>query len=226
MAFEFFKTIHSISRFFINWHLEQHEGEEATGGEYDPTKSYEIGEKIAFTTLDDEVGQIIAIRDGENERHGSFRVIKVRFEKRNETHEFATELKEFEVRRPGDSFLQPRLGADGLYERFADYINESVEWALARSSNFTRLDDRWLPTLMLVHFHEGHLNIADAMIDIMGQPMTPVELLTEIPLEEEASQDVKVFSLIHTLKRQQERFIQVDDAHWSLTRLVNRPTSE
>lgn len=196
------------------------QGDGASNGQYSPIHRYEAGQKVSFPSLEGEMGEILETRAGHNPTHGAFTVLRVRFAARNETREFASEVQDFVLREVGES-NEPLLSAAEIYERFGPYVLESVEWALSRSRNFVRYGGRWLPTLMLVTFHEGHLNIADAMIDVMGTAMTPIELLTEMPASEEAGDEVKRFSLNHTLARD-KRFVNQgtdEQPHWYLARL-------
>lgn len=210
-----------LARQLVLWQVgDSGGGDSSHNGQYNPTHRYEVGQKITFPSVEGELGEILETRAGQNPNHSSFTVLRVRFPARNETREFASDLRDFVLREAGES-NEPLLSADEIFERFGPYVLESVEWALSRSPNFVRYGERWLPTLMLVTFHEGHLNIADAMIDVMGTAMTPAELLTEMPTTEEASDEVKRFSLNHTLS-QDKRFVNQgtnEQPHWYLVRL-------
>lgn len=195
-------------------------GSAGDNGSYSPTSQYEVGQTIAFPLLDQGSGEVVGIRPGENDRYGSFDVIQVRFDGEEKAREFATNLDNYTLGMPGES-QEPELSAEELYALYGPYVLESAEWALSRSANFTRLAGQWLPTVMLVTFHEGHLNIADAMIDVIGEPMGADELLPELSVEEEASDEVKRFSLNHALSRD-SRFVNngtEEQPRWFLRRL-------
>jgi hypothetical protein len=188
-------------------------------GAYAPTESYEVGDELTFPLLDGLVGEVVESRPGRNERYGEFSVIRVRFDELGEAREFATGLREGVLQMAGsaESWMEP----EEIVARFSPYVQETVEETLGKSDSFVRFGPYWLPRLMLVDFHEGHRNIAEAMIDITGEAMTPVELLTEIPVEDEASSEVKQFSLNYALSRD-ARFTNVGTAlnpRWFLSRL-------
>jgi hypothetical protein len=184
----------TLVRTIMEWRTQTEKGAQESNGRYAPTASYEIGQKIVFPALDDEVGEVVGVREGRNERYGPFRVIQVRFGAQQEMREFAAELDLAEAQRFQAGEDAP-MTLEELRERFGLYAAEQVEVALRQSDNFVRFGPRWLPRLMLVSFHDGHCNIAEAMIDITGEPMPPSELLVEMPIEEAASDEVKQFSL-------------------------------
>lgn len=188
-----------ISRLLMDWRLS--EDLPVSSGKYSPTEQYRVGQKITFAELDDDIGEVMAIRDGENERYGSFRVIKVYFPEYDETREFASELdpSRFEVKLSDEPNHEDLLSPEELYARFGSIVLESTQEALHKSANFVQWGNHCLPSMMLASYNEGHLHIADAMIDITGGAMPPAELLSEMPLEEEYGQEIKEFSLNHLL---------------------------
>jgi hypothetical protein len=191
----------------------------ASKSTYAPTETFEVGAELTFPLLDGQVGEVVGTRAGRNPRYGEWNVIQVRFDDSYPTREFAVGLQEGILQSAGTA--EPWLEPDEIVARFSPYVRETVEETLGKSSNFVRLGAAWLPRLMLVDFHEGHRNIAEAMIDITGEPMSPAELLTEIPLDEDGSDDLKQFSLNYALTRD-ERFSNVGtdaEPRWFLPRL-------
>ena len=212
--------INDIVRLLMEWRISGSSPEiEVSNNNYDPTNSYQVGQKIHFSALDGQIGEVVGVRDGINDRYSTFRVIKVNFSHQNRTREFAIELNDFEVQT--DSQIQQELTPQDLYNRFGRYVRQITEWTLSRSPSFVHLGLQWLPSIMLVNFHEGHCNIADAMIDIMGVPMSTDELLTEMPIPENANKQVKLFSLNYALYHD-KRFKNVgtdEQPSWYLLRL-------
>lgn len=193
----------------------------ADGRPYDPSEGYEVGHTILFPALEGEMGEVRGVREGNNPRHEPFEVIEVYFPELDETREFATKLAAGTLRLAALQ-LEPELSPEEVVARFGDQVQAEVAEMLEYSDDFLQVGGRWLPRLMLVHFHEGHANIAEAMVDIMGEPMSPAELLKELTIDEEASAAVKEFSLNHLLQ-QDERFINVgseDAPLWHLKRLT------
>jgi hypothetical protein len=214
-------SLPAITRFLMQQqHSGLSRGQEATSGIYNPMDSYEVGNKLTFPALNDTVGDVVHIREGNNPRYGEFTVIEVRFPSQPETREFATGISNQNAHLI-DAVEEPPLSIDEIYERFGALAAEEVEAALEASDNFVHVGPEWLPRLMLIEFHEGFRNIADAMIDIMGEPLPPKELLKEMPVEDEATEAIKRFSLNYALG-QDTRFINRGSGEqplWHLQRL-------
>ena len=116
------------------------------------------------------------------------------------------------------------LSAEEIYEVYQEDIDETVLYALEegdRSSAFVQVNDTWLLADMLAEVHVGHLNLAEAMIEVEGQPMGAEELLPELGLDENVSIPMRLISLNHGLA-QDKRFDQIyhqGRATWFLKRL-------
>jgi hypothetical protein len=215
-------TTDEVARFLMERRLlgkkKRRSGE--TGRKYDPTERYEVGESIIFPALAGEVGEVVGMREGQNERYNQFQVLQVHFAELEAQREFAAELEAAPSRlaQLGD---EPLLDADELYERFGGYVRDIADHALEASGSFINQGASWLPQFMLVALHEGHANIAEAMIDITSEAMPTAEVLKELPVTEEATDAVKQFSLNHLLSRD-PRFVNVgteEQPVWHLARL-------
>lgn len=214
--------LNDIVHLLMEWRISDSKPEKEVQNKqiYDPTKSYRIGDTLHFAAFSGKNGQVLEVRNGFNDRYGSFQVIKVKLAGERRKREFASELKDFEMQT--EVKLQPELTPEDLYNRFGRDVRKTTEWTLGNSHSFVHLGSQWLPTIMVVNFHEGHCNIADAMIDIMGVPMSSNELLTEMPIPENANREVKLFSLSYALSRD-KRFKNVgtdENPLWFLPRLA------
>lgn len=205
------------------------ESELAKGKIYQPQSSYELGQILVFPAMDFSVGEVLETRPGQNPEHGPFDVIQVRFADSGETREFAANLhtahrlNASNGQTTGDEGTL--LSAQEIYSLYQDEIEESLLFALEdseRSHEFVQVDDFWLLSDMLADIHVGHLNIAEALIEMKGQPLRPEELLAEFDLQaEEISAAMQVISVNHTLASD-KRFdnVRTDTAPlWFLTRL-------
>jgi hypothetical protein len=93
---------------------------------------------------------------------------------------------------------------------------------LEATDDIVPFGDLWLSKAMMADIHVGHLNIAEAMVDVSGAPLPTEELLKEIDLTDEISLPIQVFSLNHALAND-ERFKDVGTTGkmlWYLTRLI------
>src|SRR5450759_2205519 len=119
-------------------------------------------------------------------------------------------------------------------QRFSKEAN-SLDWAsrpgrqaaaalpglLAQTSEFASFENRWLLRDLLADLHVGHLNIAEALIEMRGQPVETGVLVKELELPKEIKPQVQAFSLQSSLAAD-GRFDQVgpgESRRWFLRRL-------
>ncbi len=196
----------------------------AQGTPYRPKRRYEVGEHVVFPVLDYRSGEVVGIRPGHNPEYDPFKVIRVEFDG-GEEREFAAE---FENGHPLNEETAAAEGADDLLTPeelalvYAPELEDRLEARLEAEPDFIRLADQWFRRDLLVEVHEGHLNLAEAVLDVAGGGPLPTEaLLGDVELPEEISPQLRVFSLNYALQ-QDERFDEVGPAGevlWYLRRL-------
>jgi len=189
---------------------------------YLPKNTYQVGETVIFPLLDYASGRVTAIRDGHNPEHGSFRVIQVTFP-RGAPREFAAELAEHPLNQPapqseGERLLTP----DELYERYGTYVRAALNPRLESNPAFIRLANRWFLRDLLVEVNQGHLNLAEAALDMAGGGPLPTEaLMDHLDFSKEVKRPLGIFSLNYAL-HEDPRFDEVGPAGqvlWYLRRL-------
>lgn len=191
----------------------------ANAGVYAPQEHYEVGQKLTFPPLNGAVGEVVGVRPGNNPRYGDFEVIAVQFAGQKSTREFVAGTQTIRL-HGGDNAMAPRLSEAEIFAQFGEVIEETVLAALEDSGEYVTNGNEWLPRAMLVNFHAGHLNIAEAMIDMVGSPLTPEELLPEMEVQSSLPVAAQRFSLNHALG-QDPRFKNVgNDAtpQWHLNK--------
>ncbi|RME65907.1 MAG: hypothetical protein D6790_01130, partial [Caldilineae bacterium] len=189
------------------------ESELAKGKIYQPAGAYEIGQTLVFPALDFAVGEVVGVRPGENPEHGEFDVIQVVFNGDEKPREFAARLQTPHRLNAGSGPSEEGalLTAEEIYDLYKDEILESLLYALEegdRSGEFVQVEGHWLLADMLADIHIGHLNIAEALIEMQGRPLSPDEILPELELDADISHPMQVISLNHALS-QDERFDMV-----------------
>jgi hypothetical protein len=196
----------------------------AQGAVYRPNGSFSVGQSLVFPHLDFSLGTVVDIRDGHNPEYGEFKVIMVEFEDHGaKNRAFASELQvphklSFDNDEPLDTAFA--LFPDALYDEYGDLTSARLAKRLATSSEFVDLYGHWLPKSMLADLHIGHLNIAEAVIDVQGKPVQAKDLLADLDLPQEIPQSIKEFSLNLALS-QDKRFDDVGDdkkTMWGLRR--------
>lgn len=194
---------------------------------YQPSKTYSVGQQLIFPAFDYTLGTVSGIRKGVNTEHGEFDVIQVMLEKETAPREFAGSLKtshrlnrtNADTAETGERLQTPRE----LFSQYGGGVRSALVEQLRVSAQpaFVQDGDQWLIRDSLVEVHVGHLNIAEALIEMKGQPITTTTLLTEMGLPTEAPELLRRFSTNVAL-RWDERFDDVGsgaEPSWYLRRL-------
>jgi hypothetical protein len=201
----------------------------AQGVVYRPNGKFAVGETLVFPHMGFALGQVVDLRSGHNPEHGEFSVIVVEFQGNGSkagagaVRSFAAELQgphklSFSDEMSWESEFS--VSPDDLYASFGGLVEEQLEDRLGSEPGFWSFRGKWLPSSVGVKVHVGLLNIAEAMIDIQGQPLTAEAIMVELDLPQEVPIPVKEFSLNRALAAD-ERFDDVGDAsqvRWSLQR--------
>ncbi len=193
---------------------------------YQPKNSYEIGQQVVFPTHDLSLGTVVGIRAGHNPQYGDFTVIQVRFDEEDTTREFAAELSHPHKlnQNNGDELVAQQFPSPSeLYTQYGQSVAEKLLARLSASDElgFVRFGDEWFLKELLAEVHIGHLNIAEALLDINDEALSTEELLKEIDLPDDVEPSLKTFSLNYALQ-QDERFDDVgtdEQVLWYLHRL-------
>jgi hypothetical protein len=195
------------------------------GTPYQPKRSYEIGEQVVFPMLGYRAAEVVGVRPGNNPEYGSFQVIQVQFED-GEKREFASELTADHPlnREPRAGIVEG--GEQRTPEELAALYGPQVETVLERclesEPDFVRLAGRWFRRDLLVDVNVGHLNLAEAVLDMVGGGPLPTEgLLGDLELPEEITPQLRIFSLNYALQ-EDERFDEVGlagEVLWFLRRM-------
>jgi hypothetical protein len=194
-----------------------------SGGElYQPKGTFEINQTLVFPAFNWQWGKVIGIRDGSNPDLGEFKVIQVEFNDGNK-RELASELENHTLNEPPKiAEDDPQLNPELVEQNYSDKIIELVEEDLISNPDFVRIAGKWFPRTLLVDINTGHLNIAEAVLDMNnGGPATTSELLEQIDLKASVNPKLLDFSLDLALQ-EDERFDEVGpagDVLWFLKRL-------
>jgi hypothetical protein len=223
------RSAEELGRALVLYHCQQEEALiEAVlskGTPYQPRHSYEIGERVIFPALGYQIGEVVGIRPGHNPEYGPFQVIQVECEE-GPQREFAAEFtadhplnQEAQAVTTGD--VEQRT-AEELAEIYGVQVGRALEKRLEAEPDFVRLAGKWFPKDLLIKVHIGHLNLAEAVLDMAnGGPLPTQDLLGDLELPEEITPQLRIFSLNYALQ-EDERFDEVGPAGqvlWFLHRL-------
>ena len=194
------------------------------GAVYQPQETFEVGQRIVFPILDYTSGQVLAVRPGNNPRYGVFNVIQVQLENEETPREFAAQFSpDHPLNRSVAQIEQSEglLSPSQLYERYREHVTGRLIQALQKNEEFVHFDERWFLRGLLPEVTPFHLNIAEAMIDERGQPLTVAQLLEEVELAESSAPN-RQYALGHALSLD-SRFASAgsgDEATWYLNNLI------
>lgn len=211
-------TIHQISRLLVERRL----SEEAAALEeqykdalvYNPADSYDVGQKLIFPAFAFEQATVQAVRAGDNPEYGDFSVIQVTF-KDGQQREFAAALAQpHQLNEAAASGVGALVGnefsADDILQYADEEIIDIVEEALEANDTLIRLAKHWFPRDLVLDVDEGHLNLAEAVLELSeGEPLQTPDIVKQIGgISNNSPLDLQVFSLNGAMNRD-SRFDEV-----------------
>jgi len=190
---------------------------------YLPKETYAAGQTLFFPALRYAAGRVTAVRVGHNPEHGEFDVIGVDFGEDQPKREFAARLPVHKLNTRAEEQQSGELQSpEAVFAEFGESITAKLEAKLRANSEIVRLAGRWFPRALLATVNIGHLNLAEAVLDVAGGgPLPTTELLKETGLPANVNPRLQEFSLNYALQ-EDERFDEVGPAGqvlWYLRRL-------
>lgn len=198
------------------------EEQRLAGGEiYLPKEDYEIKQKLVFPALGWRQGEVMDTRPGWNPDFGDFKVIAVKFED-GEERSFASTLEQHHLNDPVDLSADESPTSQAVMAASGPHLVNQLEAGLEAHPDFVRIAGRWFPRALLIDVNTGHLNLAEAVLDMSGGgPLPTSELCKQIDLAGEENPKLVEFSLDLALQ-EDKRFDEVGPAGeilWFLQRL-------
>ncbi|MDQ2690941.1 MAG: hypothetical protein M3Y68_02795, partial [Chloroflexota bacterium] len=112
---------------------------------------------------------------------------------------------------------------------YGSLIEKKLEAAFGVDDEIVRIAGRWFPRALLIDVNVGHLNLAEAVLDMAGgEPLPTPALLKDVSLPEGVNPKLAEFSLNLALQ-EDERFDEVGPAGqvlWCLRRLEPQEVQE
>lgn len=214
-------TTREIARLLVQQKLEKEQSEaEARYKDlqvYNPSKSYEIGDRLMFSHLEYAIGAVTDIRDGHAPNTPPFRVIKVVFD--NPNHNAPRGFKEFaaEYSAPhaladiADTIPQEDNGLDVetiLNANPTEILSHTLE-ALRKHKELRQVAGYWFAKDLVLDINIGTLHLAEAVLEMAnGGPLTAEEIIEQIGGISTSPLTLQVFSL-NLAMSQDSRFDEV-----------------
>lgn len=216
-----------LINFRIRHEKQKLEEQHTSGGDlYQPKGTFTTDQTLVFPALGWQTGSIIEIRNGKNPELNDFQVIKVNLED-GSIREFASGLQDHILNNPPKITDEKNaLNSQFVVNNHGRTIEKELEIYLENTQDYVRIAGRWFPRELLVDINEGHLNLAEAVLDMVeGGPLPVEELLKQIELDSNVNPKLVEFSLDHALQ-EDARFDEVGpagDVLWFLKRLEPGP---
>ncbi len=188
---------------------------------------------MVFSALGEAVGTVVGVRSGRNPEYGSFDVIEVRLDGEEQTREFASSLSyphalNFIALDEDQDWEADDTVALGqrLYERYGTYVAPVLLAKMRESPDFVNFAGEWFLRGFLLPIEEGHLNLAEAVLDLAGGLSSVDEIMQVLELPGESSRAVQTFSLNYALFTDEEgrfEFAGTEErTEWRLPRVAER----
>jgi hypothetical protein len=201
---------------------------QAGGKTYLPKESYQVGDDLIFPVLNWKHGKVTAVRPGTNPEIGAFDVLTVDMGNSAERL-FAASLPNHELNDQSDAVEDEGFNAEEILRTHGNALEKKIESAFQADDDLVRIAGRWFPRALLVDVNVGHLNLAEAVLDMAGgEPLPTSALLKDIAMPEGVNPKLAEFSLNLALQ-EDGRFDEVGPAGevlWCLRRLETEEVRE
>jgi hypothetical protein len=193
----------------------------ASGDLYLPKETYKKGQQLIFPSLGMRKGKVTALRKGNNPEIGVFDVIEITFEDGSTKH-FAASLAEHKLNLPALEETNPETDPQAILSVYGEKIEKKLDAALEADASLVRIAGAWFPQALLVEINVGHLNLAEALLEMNGgEPMTTATLLEQVDVPRDSNVKLTEFSMNYALQ-EDGRFDEVGptgEVLWCLRRL-------
>lgn len=178
---------------------------------YYPREEYGVGTGLVFPALSWKKGEVTGIREGENPEYGEFKVIQVEFEDGLQK-EFAAAIENHILNNPEDDEGENQVTPEAVVSEHGEILESRIEEGLALNEDFVQIAGRWFLRALLVDVNVGHLNLAEAVLDMHGGgPLSTRELIDQVELQSDVNPNLIEFSMDHALL-EDPRFDEVGPA--------------
>ena len=201
---------------------------QAGGKTYLPKESYQIGDNLIFPALNWKHGKVTSLRAGTNPEAGVFDVLTVDMGNGAERL-FASNLPNHLLNDQSETVEEESSNSEEILRIHGYALEKKIESAFQSDDDLVRIAGRWFPRALLIDVNVGHLNLAEAVLDMAGgEPLPTSALLKDVAMPEGINPKLAEFSLNLALQ-EDGRFDEVGPAGevlWSLRRLAPEEVRE
>jgi len=192
------------------------------GAVYFPKEHFKVGDTIRFPSFQWNEGKVTAIRSGVNPEYPPFEVLDVDFAKFGK-HSFASGIESHILNAPiALSEDDPAMNLNEVMGQYAKAIQTKLAEKFAATPDLVQIAGAWFPRSLLVDVNIGHLNLAEAVLEVAnGGPLPTRAILDQIELPTDVNLKLTEFSMNLALQ-EDGRFDEVGpsgETLWFLQRL-------
>jgi hypothetical protein len=184
---------------------------------YHPADSYKVGQRLVFTSEALTTGTVKAIHDANNPDQGAFKVMDVALED-GTIAQYASGLTgEHSLNEAGIDGMATEEGeapltVEQIFDESGEQIFDTLDDALVGDESLVRLAGKWFPRDLLMEINEGHINLAEAVLELNeGEPLRTPEILDQMGGVGDAPLSLQEFSLNYNMNLD-DRFDEVGPA--------------
>jgi len=192
------------------------------GATFLPKEHYKTGDVLRFPALSWSEGKVISTRAGVNPEVSGFEVIEVEFNDKRKRL-FAADLENHALNAPIEvETTDPSVTLNKVMEEYGDSIVDILTEKFKSVPDLVKIAGAWFPRSLLVDINVGHLNLAEAVLEVAGGgPLPTKSILEQIDLPTDVNLKLTEFSLNLALQ-EDTRFDEVGpsgETLWFLQRL-------
>lgn len=192
------------------------------GATYVPKEHFKEGDTLRFPAFGWEVGKVTRTRPGVNPEYPPFDVIEVEFKDKIQ-RSFAAGLEDHILNNPVTvASDDPAETLRKVLDEFGNDIEDKLTDKFKTIPDLVKIAGAWFPRSLLVDINIGHLNLAEAVLEVAnGGPLPTKAILDQIDLSTDVNPKLTEFSLNLALQ-EDSRFDEVGpsgETLWFLQRL-------
>lgn len=199
----------------------QAKAQKNSGDAYLPREIYQTGQKLIFPALGLTRGTVTAVRPGNNPDYGTFEVIEVSMQD-GSSKLFAANLPEHKLNNASDDHSDGGADQQAIVESYGSGLERKLDNALQADENLVKIAGTWFPRALLVNISGGHLNLAEAVLEMNpDEPLSTGQLIEQMDVPLDSNRTLTEFSVNFALQ-EDGRFDEVGasgDVQWTLKRL-------
>lgn len=199
----------------------QSKAQKNQGEVYLPKETYKKGQLLIFPALGLKKGTVLSVRQGNNPEVAPFDVLEISFED-GSTRLFAASLAEHKLNLPAEEKSDPESDLQIILESYGSEIEKKLDSALRLDDGLVRIAGAWFPQALLVDINMGHLNLAEAILEMNGgEPLATSMLIEQMDVPHDSNIMLTEFSVNYALQ-EDGRFDEVGpsgEVLWCLKRL-------